>query len=225
MRRMNQRKFKKTRAREPVPGETQEGTGLTREPSSTTASINPPRTPKSADRPHRLTLLLSLTAIVVSTLSFIQSLRTQKLTERLSRAEVRIQKAECLLPERLNTQYEVNLGFVNLGKTTATNLEVRLKAAKAKKRFRESSDHLPSPRKVGDLGPGQGYTVGVLVAELLNAEDLELLRKQDAKIFLVGQYRYKDSLTGEEFQDAFCYMYPIINNTSGATMGLCGSDW
>src|SRR5689334_8832678 len=48
---------------------------------------------KVADRPHHLTLFLSLAAVIVSTLSFIQSLRTQKLTERLSLAEVRIQRA------------------------------------------------------------------------------------------------------------------------------------
>jgi hypothetical protein len=176
--------------------------------TETTEKNTVARQPKrrSAERPHLLTILISLGACLVSTLSYVQSREAVGLARGVSQASVEVTSITLLEAYQPGEPLKAELQVTNLGKLSAKDVSVVLtsfigNAAQLAQRS-YFLDQAGSVVRFAELPPGASRTVRT---QFRHGESSDYIINSKLTVALYGRTLYSD-LTGKNGSDiyAFC---------------------
>src|SRR5436190_20697500 len=188
---------------------------------------NPPGPPKRkmADHPHVWTILLSITAVVVSGLGYFDSHYIRTLNNELNRPLTRVFKISDSGPiptadaaTRETIPHTYSMAVKNGGKTFAREVVVTFKAQLNdvrvglgnSRQFSDVRDATMETDEIGDLAPDEEYTVSFLSGTLRNPPTVKFgtFNLSTVALYVKGTLFYTNPLTSEKYNQSFCFYQP-----------------
>lgn len=180
---------------------------------------------KGQDRPHNLSLLLSMVAIIVSGLSFWESHQARKLNYESS-VPVIAGTVELVEPLTAGKQIQFKVTLENLGKTSAREMftTLQFKVQQTSIRFEATyEDQVAFKPPVSDLGPGQHTTLySTNSLSLAHDHDVEAVLSGQFRLYLYGKSTYKD-IDGQLHEFHICRFYARFPGTEPLKLTYCDS--
>jgi hypothetical protein len=200
-----------------------ESTPAEQSASASATAVIPRHTPmKLADHPHWWTIILSLVAIVVSGLSYMESHSSRLLSEEVNRPLVRVVSVHVIGPilgkiqpngDRYPNAY--HLLIRNSGRAFADNVRVAYKAQLEDSRvggsfLKFSSDEgaTINSDKIGDLAPDDEYELSLWASVLKVNPTIPFGDHEVNMVSLVikGDVEYTNPINKTIYRQPFCYM-------------------
>jgi hypothetical protein len=192
------------------------------------ADVNPPEPPKRkrADHPHLWTILLSITALVVSGLGYVDSHHTRTLNSELNRPLTRVFKISDSGPipvadaaTRETIPHAYSLALKNGGKTFARQVVVTFRAQlndvrmglNNLRKFADTREATIETDEIGDLAPDEEYDLSFLSGTLRSPPTVKFgtLNLSTVSLYVKGTLSYTSPLTSEKYNQPFCFYQPV----------------
>lgn len=160
------------------------------------------------ERPHHLSLIFSVAALIVSGLSFWESHQARKLSYDLSLPKISVQPA-LIEPLTAGKQINLKIKVENLGKTTARGLTIDLKLAKLRSdmpfepKYWDDKDFQSN---ASDLASGRHVFLNSFKTMALTHTEIDLVSSGEWKTYIYGRARYKD-IDGTSHEAHMCRFY------------------
>jgi hypothetical protein len=181
-----------------------------------------PKGRKLADHPHWWTIILSLIAIVVSGLSYLESHRSRLLNEAVDRPLVRLVSVDPgqpalgkVLPTGPRLPRYYGLKLRNSGKSYANNVKVVYKAQLEDMRCCEkflrssdSDDESTDSVLVGDLAPDDEYDLSLWAYVLKENPTIQFgdHRINMVSLYIVVETEYTSPINNATYHEHFCFV-------------------
>jgi hypothetical protein len=168
---------------------------------------------KTEKTPHWITVLLSGVAIVLSLVSYFESRDTRRLTEKLNRPIVRVQRAiesGPVLAKGEKTLILSRLVLKNTGPTFTKNVRIAIRSQLDDERegstFRKFSDEPDAETNQRSLGDLMAYVL--TQPTTLKFGDVEYY---PIRLNTEGTVTYENPLTGETYSEPVCYLLTPVS--------------
>jgi hypothetical protein len=184
--------------------------------------------PKTADRPHLVSLIFSVAAIVISILSYVESHRSLLLNAEVNRPLVRATSVELFGPIMDVAQFKgpkqtnaYGITFRNSGKAFADDVHIELKAQLEDARtgdgflkFSDEKDSTLVSETIGDLAPDDEYALTLWVPVLKVNPTIPFGDHpvNMVSLYIKGETTYRSPINGTEYKQPFCFL-------DGGTLG------
>ncbi len=163
--------------------------------------------PKIGDRPHWITISISLTAIVFSLISLWVSYDTKRITTATSRAAVQVTSAKLIERPEVATFLRAELVLSNFGKAKAkdvlTYLDYEVTSFPGAVRDATSGN---VAYKAVDMAPAFSQTIRLEAGRMLARHRAEF-SKPRTKLIVFGLTEYTDEVTGVRLRESWCFLY------------------
>jgi hypothetical protein len=178
---------------------------------------------KTEKTPHWITVLLSGVAIVLSLVSYFESRDTRRLTEKLNRPIVRVQRAiesGPVLAKGEKTLILSRLVLKNTGPTFTKNVRIAIRSqlddereGSTFRKFSDEPDAETNQRSLGDLAPGDEDYVAFMAYVLTQPTTLKFgdVEYYPLRLKTEGTVTYENPLTGETYSEPVCYLLTPVS--------------
>lgn len=177
------------------------------------------RVSKIADRPHHLTLALSVVAIVVSLGSFWQSREAYKLATGVSRAAVQVSSAKLVNKPEDSAWLRYDLVLTNFGQVTARNVITSSEFDISQFDVPIMGSLYEHPR-AADMAPKFSQTIRLQSNRRFSGHSDELVKGNKNKLLIFGITEYTDDITNIKSKDYWCFVYDPRDEDQSRTLEL-----
>jgi hypothetical protein len=166
---------------------------------------------KGADRPHRVTIYLSLGAIIISigagsisVASWYEAHQSRKIAAAASKAVVSAISVKTEAVEWVYTTSQLDLAVANLGRSVAKNVIIKYKYS-----FVGAGGSVPeqptAPMLIESLASGASYNFHVHIFTEQSSLNDQFAPKQLIDFTLRGSVLYRDTATDSVDEQPFCF--------------------
>ena len=174
---------------------------------------------ETAGRPHSLTLVLSVAAIVISVASLLQSRRAYELSTGTAKAAIQVSSLKLVDKPEGAAWLRYDLTFVNFGQVTAKNIVT-------KSEFDISRLEIPimgtldEHDRVADLPPKSSETIRFQANRRLSRYTEDYANNTKDKLLIFGITQYTDDVTDVRSRESWCFVYDPTDEEEKKTLEL-----